>query len=104
MLDAPVSGLMGLAFENIATSGATPLWQTLAQTPGALDDPVLSFQLTRYVDDDTARSSEPGGIFTIGAVNQSLYSGAIDYQPIPQGLIGYWILELTGESFVVPMG
>lgn len=100
MLSAPVSGLMGLAFENIATSGATPMWQTLAQTPGILDEPLMSFQLTRYVDDHTVRSSEPGGTFTIGSLNQSLYSGEIDYQPVPDALVGYWTIELSCMSLL----
>jgi cathepsin D len=48
LLNNPVSGLLGLAWNTIASSGATPLWQTLAQS-GAWDSPVMAFQLTRYV-------------------------------------------------------
>jgi len=46
LLNSPVSGLMGLAWNTIASSGATPFWQTLAAS-NALDSPVMGFQLTR---------------------------------------------------------
>ena len=48
LLNNPVSGLMGLAFETIASSGATPFWETLVEN-GAWDQPLMSFQLTRLV-------------------------------------------------------
>ena len=48
LLTSPVSGLLGLAWKTIAASGATPFWQTLASS-GAWTDPVMSFQLTRWV-------------------------------------------------------
>src|SRR5262249_11923146 len=47
LLQSPVSGLMGLAFETIASSHATPFWETLV-TGGAWNDPVMAFHLTRY--------------------------------------------------------
>lgn len=46
LLNSPVSGLMGLAWNTIASSGATPFWQTLAAS-GAWDSPEMAFQLTR---------------------------------------------------------
>jgi len=95
MLTAPVSGLLGLAFPNIATSHAMPFWLNIAAQPEFLDDAVMSFHLTRYLDDAQVRSAEPGGTFTFGAVNTSLYTGDIDYQDVPDGHVGYWILELT---------
>ncbi|KZT25130.1 acid protease [Neolentinus lepideus HHB14362 ss-1] len=94
LLNNPVSGLLGLAWNTIATSGATPLWQTLAGS-GAWDSPVMSFQLTRFVDDNNAQTLEPGGSFTMGFVNESLYTGDIDFQSIPSGQESYWILPLT---------
>lgn len=47
LLNSPVSGLLGLAFQTIASSGASPLWETLASS-GAWDQPLMAFQLTRY--------------------------------------------------------
>ena len=97
LLNAPLSGLMGLAFEDIASSQATPFWQTLVNTPGTLDSPLMAFQLTRYTNYSNADNLEPGGTFTLGAVNNSLFTGDIDYQNIPSGSPGYWILQLSGE-------
>ena len=48
LLSSPVSGLMGLAFQTIAASKATPFWQTLV-SQGAWDEPVMAFYLSRYV-------------------------------------------------------
>jgi len=108
LLTTPVSGLMGLAWNTIASSGATPFWQTLAGS-GAWDSPVMSFQLTRFVDDQSAQTLEPGGSFTMGFVNQSLYSGAIDFQNVPSGSESYWILAMNsmtvqGNSVTLPTG
>jgi len=49
LLAKPVSGLLGLAFQTIASSRAMPLWQTLV-SGGAWDSPLMSFYLTRLVD------------------------------------------------------
>lgn len=46
-LTAPVSGLLGLAWETIATSQRMPFWQTLAAS-GAWDSPLFAVQLTRW--------------------------------------------------------
>ena len=91
---------MGLGFSTIASSGATPFWETLADSDGTLDEPLMAFQLTRFVDVDNAQTLEPGGTFNLGATNTSLYTGDIDYQSIPSGQEGYWIQELAGTSLV----
>ena len=49
LLTKPVSGLLGLGFQTIASSRAMPLWQTLVES-GAWDNPLMSFYLTRLVD------------------------------------------------------
>ncbi|TBU30161.1 aspartic peptidase domain-containing protein [Dichomitus squalens] len=96
LLSSPVSGLMGLGFQSIASSGATPFWEALVNSGGTLDEPLMAFQLTRFVNDTNAQQLEPGGTFNIGSTNSSLYTGDIDYQDIPSGQEGYWIQELTG--------
>lgn len=48
LVSDPVSGLLGLAWESIAASGAMPFWQTLV-AGGAWDEPLMAFQLTRFV-------------------------------------------------------
>lgn len=101
MLDIPVSGILGLGFGTIATSRSVPFWQTLVQT-SSLDTPVMSFHLSRFVDDANARSAELGGTFTLGAVNATLYSGDIDFQDIPDGKVNYWTLEVESKKYIHP--
>ena len=86
---------MGLGFQTIASSGATPFWQALADTSGTLDESLFAFQLTRFTNDSNAQTTEAGGTFTLGATNSSLFTGDIDYQDFPDGASGYWIQELT---------
>jgi hypothetical protein len=86
---------MGLGFESIASSGATPFWQSLASTSGTLDNPLFAFQLARFTNVTNANTLEYGGTFNLGAVNNSLFTGDIDYQDIPDNAPGFWIQELT---------
>ncbi len=82
---------MGLGFKSVSSSGGTPLWQALAGNSGTLDQPLMAFQLTHFVDVQNAQALEPGGTLSLGAVNTSLYTDDIEYQPIPEGQEGYWI-------------
>ena len=66
LLTSPVSGLLGLAFQSIAASGAIPFWQTLASS-GAWDEPLMAFHLTRFLNVSTAEVEEYGGSFSMGA-------------------------------------
>lgn len=95
VLTAPISGLMGLAWQQIASSEATPFWEALAATNDTLTEDLFAFQLTRYNNDTNVKNLEPGGTFTIGATNASLFTGDIDYQEIPSGQVGYWIQEVA---------
>jgi len=94
LLDTPVSGLMGLGWQPIASSDAVPFWQTLASS-GAWDEPVMAFQITRFLNISQTRSLEPGGTFTMGTLNSSLYTGDIDYVNLPDNAVTYWTLPLT---------
>ena len=93
---------MGLGFQSIASSGATPFWQALAQTSGSLDNPLFAFQLTRFTNDTNAQKLEAGGTFTLGNTNSSLFTGNIDYQSIPDNAPGYWIQELACKRCLAP--
>ncbi|KAJ3730003.1 aspartic peptidase domain-containing protein [Lentinula guzmanii] len=94
LLNSPVSGLLGLAFQTIASSGASPLWETLASS-GAWDQPLMTFQLTRFNNDSKATDLEPGGTFTMGTTNTSLYTGDIDYNDIPDNDESYWLQTVS---------
>ncbi|KAF9482635.1 aspartic peptidase A1 [Pholiota conissans] len=107
LLNDPVSGLLGLAFKSIASSGAQPFWETLV-TNNAWDSPLMSFQLTRFLNESSAQTEEFGGSFSMGFANSSLYIGEIDYVDMPvEG--SYWILPMTeltvqGNSVSLPTG
>ncbi|OSX65756.1 hypothetical protein POSPLADRAFT_1177255 [Postia placenta MAD-698-R-SB12] len=108
VLTAPVAGLLGLAWQPLAQSGAMPLWETLANG-SALSEPVFAVQLTRFRNATSSNSLEPGGTFTLGGTNASLYEGAIDWQGIPGGKATYWLQELTGltmqgNEVALPLG
>lgn len=113
LLNPPVSGLLGLGWQSIASSKASPFWQTLASS-GLWTDPVMAFQLTRFVNATNVNTEEPGGSFTMGVssllaicihvdgrlpgfVNSSLYTGTIDYQALPT-TPSYWLLPMKCES------
>ncbi|KIJ65105.1 hypothetical protein HYDPIDRAFT_111003 [Hydnomerulius pinastri MD-312] len=107
-LQNPVTGLIGLAWQSLSSSGAMPFWQALA-SDGSWDSPLMAFQLTRFINDSQAGSLEPGGSLTMGYANESLYTGAIDYQDIPGGQASYWLQEITsmtvqGKSVSMPSG
>ncbi|KAH9167398.1 acid protease [Lactarius sanguifluus] len=92
LLDSPVSGLMGLGWQSLSSSGSVPFWQSLFQG-NALDEPLMAFYLTRFVNQTNVAEQEPGGVFTLGATNTSLYTGQIDYQTVDT--TAYWTLPLT---------
>jgi cathepsin D len=97
LLSSPISGLMGLGWGTIASSGATPMWETLAKG-SQWSEPVMSFFLTRFIDLEGAKAQEPGGEFMMGGTNTDLYTGDIDYVNIPSGQESYWLIPLTGIS------
>lgn len=92
----PVTGIIGLAFESLASSKATPWWQTLSNG-NQWSSPEMSVWLTRFISDNNARDEEPGGVLTLGGTNTSLYTGNIEFVNMPSGTApSFWLLELTG--------
>ncbi|KAJ7128483.1 acid protease [Mycena epipterygia] len=108
LLADSVSGLLGLAWQPLSSSGATPFWETLA-SGGSWDSPVMAFQLTRFLNQSKSQDIEAGGSFTMGFVNSTLYTGDIDYIDMPTSTNTYWILPITaitvqGNSIPVDSG
>ncbi|KAG6905912.1 hypothetical protein DXG01_016968 [Tephrocybe rancida] len=97
LLDGSVSGIMGLAFSAIASTQATPFWQTLTNT-GKFDSPEMSFWMTRFRDDPTANEEEPGGVFTLGGTNSSLFTGDIEFLDMPVSTPSFWLLSLKAVT------
>ncbi|KAF8644751.1 hypothetical protein AX16_008295 [Volvariella volvacea WC 439] len=94
LLTNPASGLMGLGWQPLAASGATPFWQTLVEG-GVLDEPLFAFHLSRFINSSDANSTMPGGAFNLGFTNQSLYENDIEYIDLPARTGTYWLLPLS---------
>ncbi|WAQ92163.1 hypothetical protein PtA15_16A69 [Puccinia triticina] len=102
LLSRDVSGLMGLGFQPLASSGVTPIWQSLmnngSQSGGNVSFAGFSFGLTRYINSSRPGEVEPGGLFTLGTLNASLIAPGepISFIPVPNGLQSYWLIPLDG--------
>ncbi|KAI0301043.1 aspartic peptidase domain-containing protein [Multifurca ochricompacta] len=70
LIDGELAGIMGLAFKGIASSGATPFWETIIK---------------------------PGGVLTFGGTNSSLYQGNIDFQSFTPNVVGgsFWLQTVS---------
>ncbi len=105
-VEYPTSGIMGMGFQSLSTSGATPFWQVL-EKQGVLSQNVFTFQLARNIDNINPNDpnindiQSPGGVFTLGQIDSNQYSGDISYTNIPNNLqntqgLGYWTIPLDG--------
>ncbi|KAF8801329.1 aspartic peptidase A1 [Phlegmacium glaucopus] len=97
LLAKPVSGLLGLAFQTIASSRAMPLWQTLV-SGGAWDSPLMSFHLTRYINSTSILAEEPGGSFSMGFTNSTINVQGTSIR-LPSGQSSYAAID-TGTTLV----
>lgn len=98
LVDDTLSGIMGLAFDTIASTQSTPFWQALSDG-GQLTNKEMGFWLNRQRNNPSASDVEFGGIFTLGGTNSSLYSGDIDFVNMPGTQRTFWLLSMTGESY-----
>ncbi|GAA5923054.1 pepsin-like aspartic protease [Sporobolomyces koalae] len=96
IVDGELSGILGLGFKTIASSGATPLVQALAQD-GKLPEEVFGFEFQTHVFTTASSTTAPGGTLTIGGVDTSAYSGSINWIDIVQPA-GYWSIPLQDIS------
>jgi cathepsin D len=81
-------------FQAIAATRALPFWEALTNG-GELTSPEMSFYLTRFRGVRSVSEEEPGGTFTLGGTNSSLYTGDIEYLDVVEET--YWLLNLAGE-------
>lgn len=89
-----VSGLLGMAWRPLAKLGV-PWWMNAA-SKYQWAEPLFAVALSREVTNPAPLASEPGGSFTVGAVDPSLFTGEIDYIDIPDGYNTWWLAPLTG--------
>ncbi|GAA5895886.1 hypothetical protein JCM5296_006693 [Sporobolomyces johnsonii] len=96
IVDGTISGILGLGWSTIASSGATPLVQALAQA-NKLPEEVFGFAFETHTFTTTSSPTAAGGTLTIGGLNTSLYTGSINWVDIVQPA-GYWAIPLGGVS------
>lgn len=100
-IQAPASGIMGMGFESLSSSGSTPFWQVVA-IEGKLKDPVFSFELTDNTDYSSAGEVTAGGVFTLGNLDDQQYSGDITWIDLDSRYgskgIGYWGIKMDALS------
>ncbi|KAH8830524.1 Asp-domain-containing protein [Flagelloscypha sp. PMI_526] len=81
-------GILGLAYDTIAVNKVVPPFYA-AIDQGLLDEPVFSFRL--------GDSEADGGEAVFGGIDDSAYTGKIEYVPVRQK--AYWEVELEKVSF-----
>lgn len=76
LLAGPVSGIMGLGFEKIASSNTTPWWENLAKIGQLGSNQEMGFAFTRFLHYASSENVVmPGGVASFGSANQTLYTG-----------------------------
>jgi cathepsin D len=96
LLTSPISGLIGLAFAGLSQTG-TPFWQAIIGGNQA-SAPEMGFWLSRFRGTSNPTNEEPGGAFTFGGVNASLYTGDIEFLALTGTASAFWSLDLSGLS------
>ncbi|EJT98207.1 aspartic protease [Dacryopinax primogenitus] len=84
-LNDPASGILGLAFPQIAQTKQPPFMQQLYNA-GVLDEPLFAFFLSRQ---------EQGAVLSIGNTDSTHYTGGITYTPVTTQT--YWEVQSTGS-------
>ncbi|KAJ7122045.1 aspartyl protease [Mycena crocata] len=109
LLSGSVSGILGLAFGAISSTQTVPFWQGLISDK-QLETPEMAFWLTRFRGVDGHRDEEPGGSFTLGGTNASLFTGDIEFLDVAGGstptfwLLGVSAITVQGNSVDVATG
>ena len=81
-------GIMGMGYDTISVNHIVPPFYNMLDQ-GLLDEPVFSFRL--------GSSEEDGGECMFGGVDESTYSGELNYIPVRRK--GYWEIELEKITF-----
>jgi cathepsin D len=87
---------MGLAWDTISSTQSTPFWQSLA-TANQLTTPEMAFWLKRLKGTSAAQEA-PGGEFTLGGVNNTLFQGDVEFLDLEGGQPSFWLLKVAALS------
>ncbi|GAA6051893.1 hypothetical protein JCM3770_006561 [Rhodotorula araucariae] len=92
IVDGTISGILGLGWAALASSGEVPLVESLWRN-GTLPEGVIGFAFETHTFTTTSASTAPGGTLTIGGVDTSAYTGAVNWINIVQPM-SYWAIPL----------
>ncbi|KAK7470604.1 aspartic proteinase precursor [Stygiomarasmius scandens] len=81
-------GILGLGYDTISVNHITPPFYNMVNK-GMLDQPIFSFRL--------GSSEQDGGEAIFGGIDESAYTGKIDYVPVRRK--AYWEVELEKVAF-----
>ncbi|KAH8825929.1 aspartic peptidase domain-containing protein [Flagelloscypha sp. PMI_526] len=113
LLVGTMSGILGLAWPALASTQSTPFWKA-ASDAGQFDSQEFGFYLSRLRDQTRGGSSKSegnGGVLTLGGVNQTLYTGDIEFTNLASSSFSqdetFWLLDMTsilvnGNTVTVP--
>ncbi|KAA1131915.1 hypothetical protein PGTUg99_033627 [Puccinia graminis f. sp. tritici] len=89
LLSGDVSGIMGMAFQSLASTTSAPFWQS-----AKID--TFAFGISRFVNISTATDVEPGGVMTLGGINNTLFQGDVNYISLKSQ--SYWLIAMDSVS------
>jgi cathepsin D len=97
VIDPPSSGVMGFGFSGLLSAVGTTAWEALIDA-NRFNAPLFALWITRFNNDSSAASLEPGGVLTLGGTNSSLYTGDIEFIDMPAvSTQTFWQLFMTGR-------
>lgn len=103
-INPPASGIVGMGYETLSTTGTMPFWQILLERQ-KLHDYLFTFQMVNNLKKASSGHVdmvEAGGVFTLGVLDDQQYSGEIAWAPMAPGYgskgVGYWALNLEDLS------
>ncbi|KAK1169242.1 nothepsin [Acipenser oxyrinchus oxyrinchus] len=82
---AKFDGVLGMGYPSLSEGGATLVFDKLMEQQ-QVEKPVFSFYLSK------GRDKECGGEMLLGGVDDSLYTGSINWVPVTEK--GYWQIKL----------
>ncbi|KAJ7625461.1 aspartic peptidase domain-containing protein [Mycena rosella] len=98
LLSGSVSGIMGLAFDAISSTRSVPFWRGLVSS-NQLATPEMAFWLTRFRGQRGVQDEEPGGAFTLGGTNATLFQGDIEFLPMAgSSTPSFWLLGVSAVT------
>ncbi|KAJ6592644.1 aspartic peptidase domain-containing protein [Mycena capillaripes] len=87
----PCSGSLGLGFAPIARTTNLPFWRAILQEQGSAEFSVWLSRIDPKVESH-------GGALTFGGVNNSLFSGDIEYLDLTDTNSTYWALNVSAVT------